>query len=83
MAGRRSCAAFLDSLDLVPHFQLVTVDGDALGVVEFGQPDWPIGSVIHQAPSIPNLRVVDRISVAGDPEEFDSSSSRTYRQRER
>jgi hypothetical protein len=30
----------------MPHFQLVTVDGDALGAVQLGRPDWPVGSVV-------------------------------------
>jgi hypothetical protein len=25
----------------VPHFQLVTVDGDVLGATKLGRPDWP------------------------------------------
>jgi hypothetical protein len=42
----------------MPHFQLVTVDGDVLGVRELGGPDWPVGSVIQTGPGQPNLRVV-------------------------
>jgi hypothetical protein len=52
----------------VPHFQLVTSDGEALGATELGRPDWPIGSVIYRGDE-PNLRVVDVIP-ADDPEGF-------------
>ncbi|HEY8803034.1 MAG TPA: hypothetical protein VIN00_08150 [Candidatus Dormibacteraeota bacterium] len=44
------------------HFQLVTVDGEALGVRELARPDWPPGSVIYRPPGEPNLRVVDYVS---------------------
>jgi hypothetical protein len=30
----------------VTHFALVTRDGDTLGAVELGRPDWPPGSII-------------------------------------
>ena len=30
----------------VPHFALVTTDGDAPGAVELGRPDWPDGAII-------------------------------------
>jgi hypothetical protein len=43
----------------VPHFQLVTTDGTALGARELGRPDWPPGSLIYTGPGEPNLRVVD------------------------
>jgi hypothetical protein len=55
----------------MPHFQLVTTDGEALGVVELGPSEWPVGSVISEALGIPKLRVVDNINVAGDSEKFD------------
>jgi hypothetical protein len=42
----------------VPHFHLVTVDGDVLGARELGRPDWAPGSVIYTGPDEPNLRVV-------------------------
>ena len=51
------------------HFQLVTVDGEALGPVELAPPDWPPGSIIYRGSSRPNLRVVDRLP-ADDPEMF-------------
>lgn len=54
----------------MPHFQLVTTDGEALGVVELELRNWPIGSVIRQEDVAP-FRVVDRINIAGDPEKFD------------
>lgn len=42
------------------HFTLVTVDGESLGAVELGRPDWPDGSIIYRGDE-PNLRVVGRI----------------------
>jgi hypothetical protein len=39
------------------HFQLVMVDGEALGAVELSRPDWPPGSIIYRGPDEPNLRV--------------------------
>ena len=53
----------------MPHFALVTVDGEALGAVELGRPDWPLGSVIYRGGGEPNLRVVD-VLAADDVEEF-------------
>ena len=44
----------------MPHFQLVTTDGETLGAVHLGPPDWPPGSVIYRGAE-PNLRVVDVI----------------------
>src|SRR5207302_8451434 len=44
----------------VPHFQLVTVGGEALGAVELAGQDWPPGSMIYRG-SEANLRVVDVI----------------------
>ena len=41
----------------MPHFALVTTDGDALGAVELGRPDWPDGTIIYRDGE-PNLRVV-------------------------
>ena len=43
----------------MPHFQIVTVDGDVLGARELGRPDWPLRSVIYTGPDEPNLRIVD------------------------
>jgi hypothetical protein len=54
----------------VPHFQLRTADGDELGAVHLGRPDWPPGSVIYRGGDQPDLRVVDVI-VLDDPEVFD------------
>lgn len=54
----------------MPHFQLVTADGEALGAVELGRPDWPSGSVIYRGGDEPNLRVLDLV-VMDDPEVFD------------
>jgi hypothetical protein len=50
----------------VPHFTLVTTDGDSLGAIELGRPDWPEGSIIYRGDQ-PNLRVVGRLE-ADDPE---------------
>jgi hypothetical protein len=33
----------------LPHFRVVTSDGDALGQMEFAVPDWPNGSIIYGA----------------------------------
>jgi hypothetical protein len=43
----------------VPRFTLVTRDGEVLGAVQLGRPDWPAGSVIYRCDK-PNLRVVGR-----------------------
>jgi hypothetical protein len=32
----------------VPHFQLATTDGEALGAIERARPDWPDGSIIYR-----------------------------------
>jgi hypothetical protein len=53
----------------MPHFQLVTTDGDALGPTELGRPDWPAGSVIYTAPGKPDLRVVRHLNVAEDEDD--------------
>ena len=52
------------------HFALVTVDGETLGAIELGRPDWPPGSVIYRGGDEPNLRVVD-VLAGDDPEKFD------------
>jgi hypothetical protein len=39
------------------RYALVTPDGDKLGAVELGRPDWPDGSIIYRGDK-PNLRVV-------------------------
>lgn len=31
----------------MPHFHIVTVDGEALGPMELSRPDWPRGSAIY------------------------------------
>ena len=54
----------------MPHFQLVLSDGEALGAVELGRPDWPPGSVIYRGGDESNLRVLDVIP-SDDPEMFD------------
>ena len=45
----------------MPHFALVTTDGDALGTIELGRPDWPDGAIIYRGDE-PNLRVVGRLA---------------------
>jgi hypothetical protein len=54
----------------MPHFQLVTVDGDVLGARELSGPDWPPGSVIYTGPNEPNFRVVRELGTDNDPERF-------------
>jgi hypothetical protein len=53
----------------MPHFQLVTTDGEALGPIELDRTDWPPGSVIDRSGDQPNLRVIDVIP-SDDPETF-------------
>jgi hypothetical protein len=48
----------------------VTTDGDKLGAVELGRPDWPEGSIIYRGGDEPNLRVVGFIERTA-PENFD------------
>ena len=50
----------------MPHFQLVTSNGDVLGERELGRPDWPPGSVIYTGPNEPNLRVVRELESEED-----------------
>lgn len=50
----------------MPHFQLVTTDGDALGVRELAQGEWPPGSLIDTRPSEPTLRVVEELATSDD-----------------
>jgi hypothetical protein len=54
----------------VPHFHLVTVDGDVLGARELGRPDWAPGSVIYTGPDEPNLRVVRILDTENDDPEM-------------
>jgi hypothetical protein len=56
----------------VPHVALVTAEGDALGAMELGPPDWPIGSVISMGSSKPNQRVVDHLPADDTEHEFAS-----------
>jgi hypothetical protein len=51
---------------LMPHFQLITVDGDVLGARELSGPDWRPGSVIYTGPNEPNLRVVRILDTEND-----------------
>ena len=53
----------------MPHFQLVTVDGDVLGARELGQLESTPGSVIDTGPDEPDLRVVRELHTGNhDPE---------------
>ena len=54
----------------MPHFALVTVDGDTLGAVELGRPDWPDGSIIYRRRE-GNLRVVGRIEADDTEHQFE------------
>ena len=54
----------------MPHFALVTTDGDALGTVELGRPDWPDGAIIHRGEK-PNLRVVGQVATDDSEHGFD------------
>lgn len=58
----------------MPHFQVVTCDGDVLGAIELwptgaGTPNWPIGSVIHIGGD-QEMRVTDTLA-PDDPELFE------------
>jgi len=53
----------------MPHFQLVTTDGEALGPIELDRTDWPLGSVIYRGVDQANLRVID-VMPSDDPETF-------------
>jgi hypothetical protein len=56
----------------VPHFQLVTTDGETLGPIELGHHYGPDGSIIYTGSGKPNLRVVGRVEADDDdPELFD------------
>jgi hypothetical protein len=54
----------------MPHFQLVTVDGEALGAILLGRPDWPDGSIIFRGDE-PNLRVVGQLDADDTEHEFE------------
>jgi hypothetical protein len=53
----------------VPHFQLVTKEGEALGPVELNGPDRKAGQVIYTGTGQPNLRIVNRVE-SDDPETY-------------
>ena len=55
----------------VPHFALVTRDGEMLAAVEFAGENWAAGNVIYRGGYEPNLLVVDRLA-GDDPEVFDA-----------
>jgi hypothetical protein len=49
----------------MPRFALETVDGDTLGTIDLGRPDWPDGSIIWR-PKEGNLRVLGHRTQDGD-----------------
>jgi hypothetical protein len=53
----------------MPHFALVTADGDSPGPVRLNGHDWPPGPVIYRGSNEPNLRVVE-VLPSDDPEKF-------------
>ena len=54
----------------MPRFALVTRDGDALGTIELGRPDWPDEAIIYRGDE-PNLRVVGRVATDDSEHGFD------------
>ena len=54
----------------MPHFALVTTDGDALGTVELGRPGWPDVAIIYRGDE-PDLRVVGRVATDDSEHGFD------------
>jgi hypothetical protein len=54
----------------VPHFQIVTSDGDVLGARHLSRPDWQPGSLIYTGPDEPNLRVVRILDTENDDPEM-------------
>jgi hypothetical protein len=46
----------------LPHFNLVTLNGDSLGAVELALREWPPGTVIDLGGSEPKLRVLGRLT---------------------
>src|SRR4029079_14712188 len=56
-AGRLRRAARPPGRNAMPSYTLLTVDGEDLGTVSLGRPDWPEGSILYRGNG-PNLRVV-------------------------
>jgi hypothetical protein len=54
----------------VPHFQLVTIDGLALGAHELDRLEAIPGSVIDTGPNEPNLRIVRELYTGNDDREM-------------
>jgi hypothetical protein len=54
----------------MPHFALVTTDGDALGAVELDRSDWHDGAIIDRGDE-PNLRVVGLVATDDREHGFD------------
>jgi hypothetical protein len=48
----------------MPRYTLVGQDGESLGRIEPGRPDWPVGSIIYRGDQ-PNLRVVGHLEPDG------------------
>jgi hypothetical protein len=66
----RPTEATRSSIGLVPHFQIATTDGVALGARELGGSEWPAGSVIYTCPNDPELRVVRILDTDNDDPEM-------------
>ena len=49
----------------MPDYTLLTVDGEDLGTVSLGRPDWPEGTILYRG-NAPNLRVVRRVEAKDD-----------------
>ena len=54
----------------MPRFAPVTIDGDASGAVELGQPDWSDRAIIYRGDE-PNLRVVGLVAIDDSEHGFD------------
>jgi hypothetical protein len=52
----------------MPHYAIVTADGEPLGAFRLNGYEWPPGSIIYRG-SEPDLRVVD-VLPSDDPEKF-------------
>jgi hypothetical protein len=53
-----------DRKNTLPHFSLVTLDGDSLGAVELELRDWAPGTVIDLGGTERQLRVLGRLTGA-------------------
>ncbi len=53
----------------MPHYTIVTKDGESLGAFRLNGQDWREGDVIPRGPKEPSLHVVD-VLPSDDPERF-------------